>query len=206
MSVHTSSSKDIWWFASFWQMPWTCRCIFDIVEHAPTSPLIAMVVEKIVHSSWPWVQKRRTSPSCCTERSRAASNSITKASLSFCSPPQIYPSRSADVKETECLHQQKNVAIYRHQTDCIENIRVTNLDAPPSHIHRKPEADLSRERDKKKQYLQACLDQRRHCSPFIVSCDWVLRNEAKAELPNLAGSLTKKIRRALFRICKLHEV
>ena len=67
-------------------------------------------------------------------------------------------------------------------TDCILDERVTNLDAP-SHSYRKQEAVLlSHERDKKKNYLQACQDQRRHCSAFVVSCDGVLGNEAKVQL------------------------
>ena len=78
-----------------------------------------------------------------------------------------------------------------NQTDCILDVRITNLDAP-SNIHRKPEAVLSHEREKKKKYLQASLDQRHHFSPFVVSCDGVLGNEAKVVLQNLAGRLAKK--------------
>ena len=71
-------------------------------------------------------------------------------------------------------------------------MRTTNLDAP-ANIHRKPEAVLlAHEREKKKKQLQACLDQRRHFSPFVVSCDEGLANETKVVLPNLAGSLAKK--------------
>ena len=69
--------------------------------------------------------------------------------------------------------------IWKYQTDCILDVHITNLDAP-SNIHRKPEGVLhSREREKKKKYLQACLDQNRHFSPFGVSCDGMLGNEAK---------------------------
>ena len=85
---------------------------------------------------------------------------------------------------------------WKHQTDCILDVRITNLDAP-SNIHRKPETvHLSREREKKKKYLQACLDQRRHFSPFVVSCDGVLGNEAKVVQQNLSGSLVEKSRKS----------
>ena len=58
--------------------------------------------------------------------------------------------------------------IWKHQTDCILDVRITNLDAP-SNIHRKLEAVLlSHEREKKKKYIQACLDQRRNFSHFVV--------------------------------------
>ena len=51
-----------------------------------------------------------------------------------------------------------------------------HLDAP-SNIQQKPEAVLlSHKREKKKKYLQACLDQRRHFSPFVVSWDVLLGN------------------------------
>ena len=70
--------------------------------------------------------------------------------------------------------------------------RITNLDAL-SNIHRKPEAVLlCHEREKKKKYLQACLEQRRHFSPFVVPCDVMLGNVAKVILRNLARSLDKK--------------
>ena len=72
-------------------------------------------------------------------------------------------------------------------------MRLSNFDAP-SNIDRKPEAVLlSHEREKtKKKYIKACLDQRRHFSPFVVSCGGVLGNEAKVALQNLAGSVAKK--------------
>ena len=62
-------------------------------------------------------------------------------------------------------------SIWTPQTDCILDARITNLDAPYNN-HRKQEAVLvSEEREKKKKDLQACLDQRRRFSPFVVSCD-----------------------------------
>ena len=53
---------------------------------------------------------------------------------------------------------------WKHPTDYILDVRITNLDAP-SNIPRKPEAVLlSQERETKKKFFQACLDQRRHLS------------------------------------------
>ena len=101
--------------------------------------------------------------------------------------PQIYPGRSADVEETEEIstptQQERGDMLIRnlwkHQTDRILDVCVRNLNAP-SNIHRKPEVVLpSHELEKKKKYLQACLDQRRHFSLFVVSCDGVLGNKAK---------------------------
>ena len=56
----------------------------------------------------------------------------------------------------------------------------------PSNIHRKPKSVLlSHEREKKKKYLQGCLDQRRNFSLLVVSFDGVLRNEAKVAIQTL---------------------
>ena len=72
--------------------------------------------------------------------------------------PEIYPGRRAVFEETEGMSkptdERGNLRIWKlrkHQTDCIQDVRITNLDAP-SNIHRKPEAVLiSHEREKKKE-------------------------------------------------------
>ena len=96
--------------------------------------------------------------------------------------------------------------LWEHHSDCTVDVRITNPVAP-SIIHRKPEAVLLSHEEKKKKYLQACLDQRRHFSPCEVSCDEVLANEAKVVLQSLAGRKPgQEIRKVLFRNVKLHEV
>ena len=56
--------------------------------------------------------------------------------------PQIYPSRSADVEETEGMYtpteERGDLAIrnlWKYQTDCILDVRITNLDAPSDIRH-----------------------------------------------------------------------
>ena len=51
--------------------------------------------------------------------------------------PQIYPGRSADVEETEGMSTPTEecgdlliMNIFKHPTDCIVDVRITNLDAP----------------------------------------------------------------------------
>ena len=58
--------------------------------------------------------------------------------------PQIYPGRSADVEETGGMFSPTEECsdvlsrnLWKHQTDCILDVRITNLDAPSS-THRKP--------------------------------------------------------------------
>jgi hypothetical protein len=135
--------------------------------------------------------------------SRAASTCYSLATVGTVDTATVYRTRGEIethnvVKDTEGMSTPTEGRgdllirnLWKHQTDCILDVHITNLGAP-SNIHRKPEAViLSQEREKKK-YLQACLDQRRHFSPFVVSCDGVLGKEAKVVLQNLTGSLAKK--------------
>ena len=49
----------------------------------------------------------------------------------------------------------------------------------PTFIGKRKKSFLFHERERKKKYFQISLDQRRHFSPFVVSFDVVLGNEAK---------------------------
>ncbi len=82
--------------------------------------------------------------------------------------------------------------LFEHGTDCIIDFSVCDLDAQ-SYRDRPPAAViLSREWAKKNQYLQPCLDQRRHFVPFIASADGILGEEAQAVLRQLASQLSKR--------------
>ena len=133
--------------------------------------------------------------------------------FSRCSSLQSYAAlkwlgRSADVKETEGISTPTEERgdllirnIWKQQTDCILDVRITNLDTAPSNIHRNQEAVLrSHEREKKTKYLQ-----RRHVSPFVVSTDGVLENEANV-VPQPWRKPFQWIRKVLFRNFKLDEV
>eukprot|EP00957_Ditylum_brightwellii_P078853 5996152-Ditylum_brightwellii.AAC.1 len=68
--------------------------------------------------------------------------------------------------------------LWKRQTDCILDIRITDTDAK-SCISRPVEAVLAaQEKEKKDKYLQACLEQRCHFLPFVVSADGMLGHEA----------------------------
>jgi hypothetical protein len=82
--------------------------------------------------------------------------------------------------------------LWEKGTDCIIDVRVTDTDAP-SYIKTSPAKALeTAERAKKKKHLQACLDQRRHFSPFVVSVDGLLGKEAKTVLKVLASKMATK--------------
>jgi hypothetical protein len=49
------------------------------------------------------------------------------------------------------------------------------------------------ERLKKKKYLQPCLDQHRHFTPFIVSVDVLIGKEAKTVLKVIAARTATKV-------------
>ena len=71
-------------------------------------------------------------------------------------------------------------------------MRVVNTDAN-SYWEKSPERCLEEaERIKKKMYLEACLQQRRHFSPFVASVDGLLGVEATDTLKRIASRLTSK--------------
>jgi hypothetical protein len=75
---------------------------------------------------------------------------------------------------------------------CIIDIRVVSLDAP-SHISTDSHKVLQQnEIAKKAKYLDACLQQRKHFAPFVISTDGLLGTEAKQILQRLANRLADK--------------
>ena len=93
----------------------------------------------------------------------------------------------------------------KHPTDCILWICVPRI------LMHHPTVLLSHEREKNKKYLQACLDQRRHFSPFVLSCDGSECLDAKPRhcSTTYCAKPCRKARREIrkvLRIPKLHEV
>jgi hypothetical protein len=56
-------------------------------------------------------------------------------------------------------------------------------------------------REKKKKYLEACLEQHRHFSPFVVSTDGLLGKESRTLLKKLSALLTEKWEKPYSEIC-----
>ena len=80
-------------------------------------------------------------------------------------------------------------------------MRVVNTDAL-LYIQKTPEKCLHEaKRGKKKMYLEACLQQRRHLSPFIASVDGVLGVEATATLKRIPSRLATKWRQPYSNTC-----
>ena len=133
-----------------------------------------------------------------------SSNAMMKSSLSFKTLPLVLsshlksatnhncPGRSADLEETEGMSTPAEDLlirnIWKHQPDCILDVRITNLDAP-SNFHRKLEAVL----------LSMNAKRRRHTSkPAWTSAVtyvplWCHVMTCLVMKPNnLAGNLAKK--------------
>ena len=70
-------------------------------------------------------------------------------------------------------------------------MRITDTDAK-SYLSRPLDLVLAgQEKDKKRKYLDACLEQCRHFSPFVVSVDGMLAHEASMVLKQISGHLAK---------------
>ena len=80
-------------------------------------------------------------------------------------------------------------------------MRVMNTDAK-SYAGKQPEKCLQEaERTKKQIYLEACLQQLRHFSPFFALVDGLMGMEAEATLKRTASCLTKNWQQPYSRMC-----
>ena len=83
-------------------------------------------------------------------------------------------------------------SLWGNQHDGIIDVRLTNTDAP-GYGDRDPKKVLqSAAKSKKTMYLDACFQQRRTFTPFVVSTDGMLEKEAKALLKTLSMMLAEK--------------
>lgn len=84
---------------------------------------------------------------------------------------------------------------WTQNTDCIIDVRICDVNQP-SYLVRKPSSIIkSSENDKKRKYLDACLEQRRHFTPFVVSCEGLFGKEADFFMKRLAKKLADKWKR-----------
>jgi hypothetical protein len=69
--------------------------------------------------------------------------------------------------------------LWSRSTDCIIDVRITDVDAKSNRSEDLDKVLEAHEREKKKKHLGACLEQRRHFSPSVASTDGLLGKEAK---------------------------
>ena len=92
-------------------------------------------------------------------------------------------------------------SLWSNSTDCIIDVRITDTDQK-TYKDKDPLKVLEQhEREKKRKYLQPCLDQRRNFTPFVVSTDGLLGKEASTLIKNLAGRIATKSGGHYSHIC-----
>ena len=82
------------------------------------------------------------------------------------------------------------------------DVRVTDTDQP-SYLLSLPSMIIANQERKKKKYLDACLQQQRHFSTFVVDVYRSLGAEAKVVNKNLATQLVSKWRNPYSVMCGL---
>jgi hypothetical protein len=81
------------------------------------------------------------------------------------------------------------------------DVRITDVDAKSNRSEDSDKVLSTHEREKKKKNLGACLEQRRHFSPFVASADGLLGKEAKILLRKLSSMLAEKWEKPCSEIC-----
>ena len=90
---------------------------------------------------------------------------------------------------------------WQQVTYSVKDMRVMNTDAL-SYVRRSLEKCLQEaKRGKKKMYLEACLQQRRHFSPFVALVDGLMGVEATATLKMITSRLATKWRQSYSKTC-----
>ena len=83
----------------------------------------------------------------------------------------------------------------RLSQECIIDVRVTNLDAASQATRDAQSVLTGHEKAKKRQYAEACKAQRRVFTPFIMSVDGMVGDDANALLKQLAKLIAEKTTR-----------
>jgi hypothetical protein len=135
----------------------------------------AVLVEPMIHSR------------CTAEETKAKEPKLPVQRLS----------RSSDEERGDLLIG----GFWARGMDVIIAVRVTDTDAT-SYWSRDPHKVLAtQEREKKKKYLQSCLEQRKHFTPFVVSTDGLIGPEAGELLKRLSLRLANKSERLYSVVC-----
>ena len=82
--------------------------------------------------------------------------------------------------------------LWQQGTESVHGMRVVNTDALAYLTKAQEKCLHEAEKGKKKIYLEACLQQRRHFSPFVASVDGLLGVKVTATLKRIASRLATK--------------
>eukprot|EP00978_Attheya_sp_CCMP212_P019465 scaffold54527_cov24-Attheya_sp.AAC.2 len=91
--------------------------------------------------------------------------------------------------------------VWSKRTSCIVNVRICDTDSN-SYLSSTPEKVLrKKELEKKKKYLQPCLDSRRDFTPCVLLVDGMLATEAKELNKRLAGKIANRWKTTYPKVC-----
>jgi hypothetical protein len=76
--------------------------------------------------------------------------------------------------------------------DVMVDVRVTDTDAKLYWSQDPHKVLATQEHEEKKKYLQSCLKQHKHFTPFVISTDGLIRGEAGELLKRLSLQLKDK--------------
>jgi hypothetical protein len=86
-------------------------------------------------------------------------------------------------------------------TACIIDICIRDIDAKYQRSKNPHKVLEAQEREKKKKYLETCLEQRRHFSPFVASTEGLLGKESRTLLKKVFALLAEKWEKLYSEIC-----
>jgi hypothetical protein len=112
-------------------------------------------------------------------------------------PVQHCKSKSNDEDRGDLLIR----GLWQNGTDCIIDVRVTDINAKSQRHFPPDKVLLKHERKRKSKHLNACLDQRQHSTPFVLSTDGQLGIEAKVLLKRLSDLLADKWDKPYSVVC-----
>jgi hypothetical protein len=91
--------------------------------------------------------------------------------------------------------------IWSKQTSCIIDVCICDTDSN-SYLSSTPEKVMwKQELEKKKKYLQPCLDSRRDFTPYVLSVDGMLATEVKELNKRLAGKIANRWKTTYSKVC-----
>jgi hypothetical protein len=82
--------------------------------------------------------------------------------------------------------------LWARGTDCIIDVCITDVDAKYQRFKDPHKVLEAHEREKKEKYLEACLEQLWHFSPFVASTDGLLGKDSRTLLKKLSTLLAEK--------------
>jgi hypothetical protein len=133
--------------------------------------------------------------------------------------PRIHTSRAAELRsspgkpespsvkrlfQNNCTEDRGDILVrglWACRTDCIIDVRITDVDAKSQQSKDPHKVLEAHKREKKKKYLEACLEQRRHFSPFMASTDGLLGKESRTLPSKPSALLAEKWEKPYSEIC-----